>query len=181
MSLDTAKVLLLERRQDALIREKAVYDYEKVFWGSVYGVGLVGLGWLSIKLGKMIMAVQPPQIKVVSEDPYSLTVEQYNDLYPWVDPDGGKYSSPPPQGGIGMVIIFYRSNPDVWEELKASFVDSGEVDLDGVPVVPVPVKALTLIDGVFGRFGPVIPVGVVGFNMLSEKIRVKRLRGELDG
>ena len=46
------------RGYEAIRREQATYDYEKVFWGSLFGVGLVGLGWLSVKLGRIIQAVQ---------------------------------------------------------------------------------------------------------------------------
>ena len=169
---------------DEILSQRRAYDYAGVFWNSVYGVGLVGLGWVSIKLGKLIAEAQG-QIQKIEEfvwdpyeaDPTMITEVQYNTLYPWCDPAGDKYTANPPSMPIGVAIKYYRENPIIWQEIKAYYTEnSANVGPAGAPIRPASVKALDLLDGVYARVGPVLPVGILSYNCLAEYIRVKRMK-----
>jgi hypothetical protein len=145
-----------------LERERTSYDYERVFWGSVYGVGLVGLGWVALKLGRLVQVAQDP-VGALNDAEYRLIV-RYVEEEPFAD-----------VGGLTahrQTIMDFRDDPYLYEDWKAAYAQAKAS-------APPEIRVLDVVDRAFGRFGPVIPAGIVGFNILSEKVRVKRLEREL--
>ena len=187
--LSGAAIVELERQQKVMSRVLVSYDYEKVFWRSVYGVGLVGLGWVSLELGNMIRSgqklVEGIGFTEVPADPTSITIEQYNKLYPWVDPSGIRYNDLVPQGPVGMMYLKYRNEPAIWEAIKAEFIAAGEVagpDENVPPGAPKPEpvdRALAACNWAFNKFGAIIPPALVGYNVATEAVRIRRLKGDL--
>ena len=53
-----------------IIRARSMYDYPGVFRNSFYGVGLVGLGWVAVKLGRLIERAQENVTLVIFPDVY---------------------------------------------------------------------------------------------------------------
>ena len=49
---------VMAHNYEVMERQSTRYDYEKVFWNATYTVGLVGLGWISLKLGQVILGTQ---------------------------------------------------------------------------------------------------------------------------
>lgn len=48
---------LYARAEKVMKRDLPVYDYEKVFWNSMFSVGIIGVGYASLKLGRMMVAL----------------------------------------------------------------------------------------------------------------------------
>jgi len=150
----------LVRGYEVLRREQVAYDYEKVFWRALYGVGLVGMGWLTLKLGRMIYAAQNPE------------VTEYLTIVDWVE--GSNAETPVPNTGFGSVVAFYRSDPEAYAEYVAEFEAENREELTAG-------KVLSLVDTVYARYGPLMPLGVLTASASMEAVRVRKLRGELDG
>ena len=170
------------RQSEVLYRERTVFDMQGVFMNSAYGVGLVGLGWVAIKLGRMIQTAQD----VVSGEVVKtfIATAEYNSLFDWVE---GKYKDVPlesvrqaltPENRV--LIEDFRANSYLWEDYKAQYMVDSPVRDAVEAAKPAEIKILDIIDGAYGRFGPIMPFGVVSANVLLEAIRIRRLKGEVE-
>lgn len=146
-----------------LMRRERSYDYEKVFWSSVWSVGLVTLGWVAVKLGQAVAWIQDPLAASTRQG-----LEGYAE-YVW----GSKADVPIEavpillQPGVAM----FRKNPDA---LKAQIAEQEEKG--DKPAL----KILEVADRVYGEVGAILPLGVVASQVLIEYLRVRKLRSELD-
>ena len=147
---------VFSRAEEARERERRRFDYEKVFWNTLYGVGLVGLGYVTVKLGHVLEDLTDPVGYLEDRD--------WLTLVSWVE---GKYKDQAPAGHPSSTrIIFFRADPEAWEEEKAAHMLEEEEK-------PLDVRLLHILDRGFGRVGPALPVGVLCLNMFREWRRTK--------
>ena len=182
---------------EAVYRERCEYDYQRVFWGSVYGVGLVGLGWVSIKLGLMVAdaaeaaqgLIDQARIKelearaVLLETQIKLKAPAAQELPWWMIAILNPVSSF--TFGLPELIYKYLTTPDDDPEIDALKQELLEVyaELEALkaPREVQENKAAGLVrrlDGVYGAVGPVLPAALLSYNALTEYIRVRKLREE---
>ena len=62
------------RGYEAMRRERGSFNYEKVFWNTAYGIGLVAMGWVTLKLGRIVQSAQDP-IGAINDAEYKLIVK----------------------------------------------------------------------------------------------------------
>lgn len=151
------------RGYEAMRRSRGSYNYERVFWNSIFGIGLVGVTWVTIKMGQTIRFAQNPLGG--KED------SEYKLFYLWIE---GRNKSTPtfwlwPTPEIKKRVEEFRENPELWEEYKLEHEKLHKDD-------PIDVKALDFIDGLYARYGPLMPVGLLSMNVLREAVRVRELR-----
>ena len=185
------------RVSEAVYRERSRFDFEKVFWNSAYGVGIVGLGWVAVKLGKMIRDVQLNWDEInskIADVVPGWTAEDYEYYELTVVYVEGEFKDmPPPSGGIWPGVYwnpefwdrveFYRSDPEAYAEYKARFQIAEETVKAGLEEAGASsgvLKVLDVADGIYTRLGPVMPLGIVTYNTLAEVIRVRRLKEEVE-
>ena len=193
MSLDGGLIAALDRRQKVLERESVSYDYEKVFWNSTWSIGIIGLGALSLKLGFILRDMQrlvEDSGAIVADilSPGSIGLESYKTYYLWIDGDYKDRNSVLASAFARPYIDAWREDPDTvmgtndgdttWTIVKAYYAESSdEVDETGKPIVEK--GLLDMVDSVFNRVGPLLPVCAVGFHVVREKIRARRMESEL--
>ena len=188
VALSGSVIAALERKQKVLERESVSYDYEKVFWRSAWSFGLVGLGYLTLKFTGLLRSSQQALWRVSN-----IEVSDYFNLYDWVE---GVYSDKEitDPAWASMIwgikdpgalwedhVTYYRENPVEWAEYKYdAFTKWPEyVNRDGSHRVDPTDKILDIVDRVGDRVLPVLPLGLLGFHVVSEKIRVRRMESEL--
>jgi hypothetical protein len=173
-------------------KERSRFQYEKVFWNTAFGIGLVGVTWVAVKLGLMMEWITNPEAvidDVVASitDPVTKTVvrSQMAFIVKWVE---GEYKNRlPPQGNTGIIVIYFRdlyvNNPDeyyrrVYQTTTSGIPVNGDeplVEDDVVPRDPM-YRMLGVADRVYGRYAPVLPLGLVVLNVGNEMVRVRRLK-----
>lgn len=195
-----------QRSLAAMRRQWAVYDHEKVFWNSVWTVGLIGLGWVAVQLGKTIEAVMslPEQIaNQLGIDVPGIGDPRYEYLMitNYVEGDGKKKSVPAPKtGGLGLGIggavpnemyddiMLYRSDANAYASWKQEFkVAHPELkdyinkidEVHGTSVAFTSRNVLHKLDQFYGEYGPVMPFAAVMGHMGLESLRVYRIRKRL--
>lgn len=188
----------MARGYEVMRRKSISYDYEKVFWNSTFTVGLIGLGWAAIKLGRVIGELQGAaegagvvvrDITTAIADPPLATYEY---LYDYVEGDKKDYQ---PTGGWGVgtprlwtLIQQYRADPAAWAVYKETYVEAKPewgLTAKGVPPARVEeepltsVKILEAADDIYARYGAAMPLGAVVSHVVLEYARVHRMRREL--
>ena len=199
MALSGSVIAALERKQKVLERESVSYDYEKVFWRSAWSFGLVGLGYMTLKFTGYIRKAQVEAWK--TQNP---TVSKYHTLWHYIE---GEFKDEVidvemswfdkllanlagPLASLGMLqaydelendILLYRGDAEAWAARKreAYMTWPDHVNSDGSPRVSGEDKVLDIVDRIGDRVLPVLPLGLLGFHVVSEKIRVRRMESEL--
>ncbi len=192
---------------EVMQRRTTSYDYEKVFWNSAFGLGLVGMGWVAVKLGWIISDLQEIQKAVVSyaetvqeilDDPRrSLRINEY--LFMW-DAVVGPHKDVPvnnyEQGRAIAVDIMRRDlasdTPYIWAEYVADIKSEypeitfdeedkmlTEKEVEARDASPSALKVLEALDTFYTRFGAAAPVAVLAGNIGFEYMRVWRLKRDL--
>jgi len=141
--------MVAKRAKTIMIRQLPTYDYEKVVWNSTFTVGLVGVGWLAVKLGMMIRAIGVTAKDIsqwVTNPSGQINKDWFFYLYDWCDSNGVNFGKDAPTfnalgsffsfnwftGGFGAgtmgydaakvaAVKYYRENPKKWDEYKAEF------------------------------------------------------------
>jgi hypothetical protein len=168
---------------EVLKRESVAYDYEKVFWNSAFGIGLVGLGWVAVKLGQTISGAQ----KLVASftNVSDLGLWEYTTLFDWVE--GSKKDTPFWEGApvqLWPLIYVGRASPTDWATYKAS-VQTAHPDwflsATGSPTIPQnPAdQILQWADSFYAKYGAALPLGVLAGNVGFEYARVWRMKRRL--
>ena len=173
----------MARGYEAMKRQTTSYDYEKVFFNSAFGLGLVGLGWIAVKLGWMISGVQR-NIEYLT-DPAKAGLIAYRELVKWVegenkDKDYMELANDQP---FATAVYIYRTNPDAWLSYKEGFqAEHPEYFTDAGGLKDQPMDAaqvLQIIDNFMARWGAVMPMGVLIGNVGFEYLRVWRMKRRL--
>ena len=150
-----------------IIKRNSSYNFARVFTNSAYGIGLVGLGWVAIKLGRIIESAQE------ITDPTIIATAKFNLISLYVD---GIYKDVDlnvidPRGlseEYRDLITSFRAFPEDWAEYKSQYeAEQSKRNPE--------LKALDAIDWVYSRAGPVLPVSVLGLNALAEFIRMRKV------
>jgi hypothetical protein len=174
------------RGYDVMTRRTMSYDYEKVFWNSAFGLGLVGLGWVAIKLGKEIRGYQTSWDQLTEQvaKPDTIGYYQYLKLFSWVE--GENRARPTWDAEIYMwgPVYLYRADPDNWEAYKEAVAAAHPdwfLNEAGKPTVQVAAadKVLNFLDDLYAKYGGVMPIGVLAGNVGFEYARVWRLKREM--
>jgi hypothetical protein len=172
----------MARSYEAMQRSSVRYDYEKVFWNGTFTLGLLGLGWVAVKLGQTISGAQ----KVITDatqiivDPNYVT---YKQVYDYVE--GVKKLDPLPGGNAALIsaITRFRADPEDWAIFKETTLEANPdwvVDASGKPTAdPLPAeKVLNFADTIFSKYGAAMPIGAVVLHIVLEYGRVHKLRSE---
>ena len=171
-----------------IIKRNSSYNFARVFSNSAYGIGIVGLGWVSIKLGVLIADTQLAlakgvELKTINERIKVLEAAidketPTSTVLPW-------WIMPAMPGSVyAMQIWDYLRHlindpaidielANMAEELEALYIERAELKGD-VPESKL-TENLRAVDAVYGRYGPVLPVSVLGLNALSEFIRMRKV------
>jgi len=171
-----------ERSMKVMQRQLPTYDYEKVFWNSTYSIGLVGLTYVAVKMGQLIMGLSHNLTEAgrIFTDPDKAS---YDWLYPYCDPEGDKYQDQngkwiPYPGTHGSVVQYYRDSPEEWEAYKQKIIDKYGEGTDKPSGADAIFKTLDMIGSIFDKYGPIMPLGVVAGHTFIEYRRVERLKGK---
>ena len=187
------------RMSEATYRDRSRFDTEGVFWNIAYSVGIVTLGYVAIKAGVMIADTQlyvndslrKIQLAKVNTDIKSLESSiaakspTFAALPTWllaVSPASGLVTK------IWDWLRFTADDPSLDAELADMAYDLEALYLERIELM-APAQAseskatgfVRQVDAYYGRYGPILPLGVVGGNVLLEAIRVRRLREEVEG
>lgn len=168
----------LLRSYEVLKRQQTHYDYEKVFWSSTYGLGLVGLGWIAIKLGKIIQGGQEV-ITDLSEAITNPKYETYKLLYDWVE---GEHKDDTPTYHLQTLINQYRNDPEAWKVYKEDILEQHpewNLTPTGEPAKNPTSEILNSVDNLYVKYGPIMPLGVLAGNISLEYLRVRKVKEEL--
>ena len=177
LSLSGATIAAIERRQKVLERESVSYDYEKVFWSSLWSFGLIGLGYVTLKFTDIVRSGQ--KVVFAGSNPelatYLETYEYVEGSKKDVDLSTLKYVSQ------ATYIENFRLDAEAWAAEKASAAEKWPeyVVVSGDPAVDRTDKMLDMVNRISNKLLPVLPIGMLGFHVVSEKIRVKRMEGAL--
>jgi len=172
------------RTLEDLQRERSRPDLEKVFMNSLFGVGLVGVGYLAVKLGQTILYVQDSieTAGAAIEDvttPGSVGRSTAKTLEDWVlgdkaDVPVGKI----PNSMARLEVRRLRAARDGGDkEAIAELVEKAEGPPQDQRVTET-AKILGNLDRFYTRWGAILPVGIVAFNGAVELLRVRRVRGD---
>lgn len=179
-----------------LYEDKCRYDFEGVFWNSLYGIGIVGLGWVAIKAGVMIADTQITISGLLNAAAIQDLNKQIEVLEAAIQKSLPSSASLPwwimPVAPFSVLALnlwdFLRTlvgDPGVEEDLAAMASDLQDLyneraALQGEVVESSATKFVRKADAVYGRYGPIVPVGLLGFNALNEMIRVRRLEEKVE-
>ena len=170
---------------EVMQRNSVKYDYEKVFWNGTFTVGLVGLGWVAVKLGQTIAGLQgsvPVKLWKAVTDADAADYYQYQSLFDMVE--GKDKLNPAPNSGFGSIVSYYRANPTEWDAyIEATLTKHPDwvVDESGKPTEqekPAE-KVLSFADSIFAKYGAAMPLAAVVGHVVLEYARVHRLRSEM--
>ena len=187
------------RMSEATYRDRAKFDTESVFWNIAYSVGIIGLGYVAIKAGVMIAdtqlfvndSVRKLELSKVNTDIKSLESAiaakspTFAALPTWL------LAVSPFSGLVTKIWDFLRvaaDDPGLDAELSDMAYDLEALYLKRIELM-APAQAsesaatgfVRQADAYYGRYGPILPLGVVGGNVLIEAIRVRRLKKEVEG
>jgi hypothetical protein len=175
----------MARGYEVMQRQSVRYDYEKVFWNGTFTVGLVGLGWVAVKLGQTIAGLQgsvPVKLWKAVTDADAADYYQYQGLFDMVE--GKDKLKAAPNTGFGSIVSYYRANLTEWdayvEALLAKHPD-WVVDESGKPTEqekPAE-KVLNYADSIFTKYGAAMPLAAVVGHVVLEYARVHKLRRDL--
>ena len=166
------------RAQQVLARDRVSFDYEKVFWRTLYGVGLFGIGAVTVKMGVWLGGL-PSLDEIVSDftgldNKGMLNEDSFWRIYD--DVEAGRSG-----GSVGYagMVTYYVNAPDEWQALKDLYMpitDAGEQVPVKKPAVQVFVEGA---DKIINNYGPVVPMGIFMFGLVSEYSRTRSLKGAL--
>lgn len=154
---------VLARAEVAMARDRADYDFEKVFWRTLYGVGLFAVGMGTLKVGRMIQAVTNP-VAAIRGGEYDLIVSFVEGKDMFKDP-----------GGLTAhrdTIIRFRQDPVAYQDWKDAYAEAKAA-------APPEIQMLDMVDSAAVRVGPVAPVAIFGLMTLYEYRRSRRMRRSL--
>ena len=172
--------------EDVRRRQLTSFDVEKVFWNSVYGVGLVGTAYLALQFGNLLSGAS----KVMSEvaagadaliNPENASFDGYLMLYKWVE---GEYRSKPVEYGGGgrtalaVTVEKFRSDPAAWESFKSAIAAKYPEEFKKASEVKASAaqNILDSFNSFFNEWGPILPLGVLGANVIFEYCRVRKMK-----
>ncbi len=167
-------------------RQSVSYDYEKVFWNTTFGIGLVALGWVSVKLGRTIGALQ----KVAGatgewiKDPIKQNaINNYNNYYRWIEGADKDNLNIVGDEFFMQEIFDFRKDPKLWAAYKAEFAETyPDVEVkegEAKPPVDIALEILNAVDKFYADYGMVMPLGILVGNVGIEYLRVRKMREEL--
>ena len=184
------------RQADYLYERERRYDFEGVFWNSLYGIGIIGLGWVAVKTGVLIADVQRSTMDMSRSIQLTALNTEITNLEMAISAKSPTFAALP----TWMIAIspFSALVTKVWDWLRVTADDPAvdeelavmAAELEGLYADRIalmePVEAsesgttrlVRKADVVYGRFGPIAPVGILGFNALNEMIRVRRMEAE---
>ena len=152
------------------------FNYEKVFWNSAFAVGLLGLGWVSVQLGKTIQLIQDPvgSITAMADDLGDGAKEAVIDV---VENGGDSaWSTLASTSGVfSLVTLYFRNNDEAFQQFKASVEaeETAEAEEESKQR-----DILDYLDEAYGDYGSIAPAAIVGLNIALELHRVSRARRE---
>ena len=161
------------RSYEVMQRRSTQYDYEKVFWNATYSVALIGLGWVSVKLGQTILGVQ----KIYEDTTGAISNPQkaaYDLVVSFVE--GDRKNDQPKY--LQALILQCRSDPEYYAEWKANAQEQTP-GIDQPTQTESAEKILNVIDGIYTKWGAAMPLLAVGTHVAGEYVRVQRIKGEL--
>jgi hypothetical protein len=186
---------------EVMRRQTVRYDYEKVFWNSTYGLGLLGLGWIAIKLGWIVSDLQNisaaaaayvETVKAFMADPVtSIKFSEYKIMWDYIE---GAHKDTPSnvlEYPTSEAVQAYRDAPDLWTSYKAEFAATYpqlQFTKEGEPLEKLPVadsgnanavRILESVDSIYTKYGAAMPIGLLVGNVGIEYLRVFRFKAEM--
>ena len=171
MSSQLDTVALVREMRDRQ-RERGRFDFQRVAVDSIMATGLILVGWVSVKAGLGLYGLS----KTVA-DPAGAA----EDSARGVEIASLRYNIKRLEGpaqGVGLLVPQKTREANLakarvrLEELLAADKAVAESDEAEVPGIGM----LKAADRMYGVYGPVLPMAVVGGNILMEVLRIRRER-----
>jgi hypothetical protein len=162
---------------EVMKRQTVAYDYEKVFFNAAFSLGLVGLGWITVKLGQSISGIE--EVASRSVDAFtSPDLAAFQLLFDFVE--GSRKTETPKYASLAYVVADYRANPDKWNEYKqVQYAAHPEWANTTSTQLSRANQILDTFDKFFTQWGPALPIGVLVGNVGLEYARTWKLKRDL--
>ena len=171
------------RAQQVLARDRVSFDYEKVFWRTLYGVGLFGVGAITVKMGTWLGNIKSIDEAVADFNSLGSAATEISEDTFWRIYDDVEAKRTGGSVGIAAMISYYVYHPEDWETLKIKYVPGyTEQAEDDPPILVQKPKVQMIVEGMdrlMYDYGPVVPVGIFLFGLASEYSRTRRMKGAL--
>lgn len=160
-AIDGAALVRTQERIEALIAEKERFNYEKVFFDSLFQFGVFGLGWLMVKFGWLLAMISDPQ-GVFSTRVFKKVID-------WVEGSNQNTRIPGHHAYdyTWTMIAVFRENAEAYADFKTYWETKKEE-------LGPEFQILDILDGIYADYGSIAPLIILGANLFFERKRMGR-------